>query len=109
MAIPVLVAVAALSAYIVVATPIALSFALGKKCEASVAGAPFSPSRFDAEKSTITVRGVLAVATAGLLSVVFRAPHGYWMAMVAGAVLQSTHVSQLSAAFCTPLAEDHSL
>lgn len=35
----------------------------------------------------------MAVAIAGLISVLFRVRHGYWMIMVAGAVLQVTHVS----------------
>jgi uncharacterized membrane protein YccC len=68
-----------------------------RKCEASVPVALFSRTRLDAKKSTITARVVWAVAVAGLLSVFLRVQHGYWMVMVAGAVLQATHVAQHSA------------
>jgi hypothetical protein len=95
--IPALVAVGAISAYIVVAARIALPFARNHKREPSAGGALFLPSRLDAEKFTITTRVVLAVATASVMSVLLQVRHGYWMVMVAGAVLQATHVLQCSA------------
>jgi Fusaric acid resistance protein-like len=96
MAIPALVAVGAISAYIVVAAPLALPLVRSRKCKASAPVALFS-HRIDAEKSIITARVVLAVAVAGLFSVFLRVRHGYWMVMVAGAVLQMTYVAQYSA------------
>jgi uncharacterized membrane protein YccC len=95
--IPMLVAVGALSAYVVVAARAALSFVRSQKSERSVAVPQFSLRRLDAEQSTITARVVFAVATAGLLSALLRVGHGYWMVMVAGAVLQATHACQYSA------------
>jgi uncharacterized membrane protein YccC len=45
----------------------------------------------------ITARVALAVAVAGLSGAFFRMRHGYWVVIVAGAVLQATHVSRQSA------------
>lgn len=95
--IPVLVAVGALSAYIIVAVPIVVPFVRNYIGNASAPGTLFSRSRFDAENSMITVRVALAVAAAASVGVFFRAGHGYWVVMVAGAVLQATHVSRDSA------------
>ena len=97
MLIPAMVALGALSAYIVVAAPLTLPLVRARHCEASLPAVLFSVRRLDAEKSNIIARVVLAVAVAGVLSVFLRLRHGYWMVMVAGAVLQMTHVAQYSA------------
>jgi uncharacterized membrane protein YccC len=49
------------------------------------------------ESRIIAVRVIAAVAAASLLSVPLGMHHSYWMVMVAGAVLQGSHVSRLSA------------
>ena len=94
--IPVLVAVGALSACVVVA-PLALRFVRSDLGNASAPESLFALSRLDAGKLLITVRLVLAVATAAIVGFLFRAGHAYWIVMVAGAVLQATWVSRDSA------------
>lgn len=89
--IPVLVLVGALGAYMTIATPLSLTFRRRTKSEESHPYALFSLNRLDAEKATIIIRVVVAVAAASVLSVLFRASHSYWMVVVAAAVLQSTH------------------
>jgi uncharacterized membrane protein YccC len=95
--IPVLVAIGALSAYVIVALPVVLRFVRSHRSNAAAPAALFSWSRLNVEKSMITARVMLAVAAAALLGAFFRAGHGYWVVMVAGAVLQATHVSRDSA------------
>jgi len=94
--IPVLVAAGALSAVIVVAAPLVLP-SVRRKFESSVPLVLSSRGRLDRAKSIITARVVLAVAAAALLSVSLRVQHSYWMVMVAGAVLQTSHMSQAGA------------
>jgi hypothetical protein len=90
--IPILVGVGAVCACAVVAAPLVVAFG------ASRAGRTPSQVRgLDAEKMTIAARVSVAVAAAGLLSVLSGARHVYWIVMVAGAVLQATHVSRRSA------------
>ena len=95
--IPVLVAVGALSAYVVVAAPIALSFGRSDLGNTSAPEPLFDWSRLDAGKLLITARVALAVAAAAIVGLLFRAGHAYWIIIVAGAVLQATWVSRDSA------------
>lgn len=97
MLIPVLVAVGALSAYTIVAVPVIVPFARRSSGNASPPRTLFSWSRLTVENSMITARVMLAVAVAASLGVFLRAGHGYWVVMVAGAVLQATHVARDSA------------
>lgn len=91
--IPVLVAVGALSACVVVA-PLALRFVRSDLGNTSAPETLFALTRLDAGKLLITARLVLAVATADIVGSLFRAGHTYWIVMVAGAVLQATWVSR---------------
>ncbi|MBV8330889.1 MAG: FUSC family protein, partial [Verrucomicrobia bacterium] len=97
-AIPGLVAAGALSTYLVVILLSSLPFMRNQEVEAIRLRARFLPCWRDAESATIALRVVVAVATAGLLSVPFGAHRSYWVVMVAGAVLQAGHVSRSSAA-----------
>jgi uncharacterized membrane protein YccC len=96
-AIPGLVAVGALSAHLLVIALLALPFMHKAEAEAVGLRARFSPLWRNTESLTITVRVVAAVAAASLLSVPLGMHHFYWVVMVAGAVLQASHVSRLSA------------
>jgi uncharacterized membrane protein YccC len=49
------------------------------------------------ESKIIALRVIAAVAAGGLLSLPLGMHHSYWMIMVAGAVLQATHVSRFNA------------
>lgn len=95
--IPILVAVGAISAYVVAAAPLVLTVAREQNGGVPLREMLSFPRWLGAEQSIITARVVVAVAGAGLLSVVLGNRHGYWIAMVAGAVLQASHVSRLSA------------
>ncbi|WP_143037280.1 FUSC family protein [Paraburkholderia tuberum] len=95
--IPSLVAVGALSAYLLVIAPLALPLVHQRKGEASSLRMRFPPSLLDGEKATIAARVIVAVASAGLLSLSFGEHRAYWTVMVAGAVLQGSHVSRSSA------------
>lgn len=94
--VPALVAIGALSAYLLVVAPLALP--LVRRCEGKAVGLRkrFAPGRLNGEMVAIAARLVVAVAAAGLLSLSLGV-RGYWMAMVAGAVLQASHVSRSSA------------
>jgi uncharacterized membrane protein YccC len=59
--------------------------------------ARFSPPWRNTESRTIAVRVVTAIAASSLLSLPLGMHHTYWVVMVAGAVLQASHVSRLSA------------
>jgi hypothetical protein len=96
-AIPCLVATGALSAYLVVILLSSLSLMRRPEVEAVCLRTQFLPCWRDAEAATIALRVVVAVATAGLLSVPFGVHRSYWVIMVAGAVLQGTHLSRSSA------------
>ena len=96
-AIPALVAVGALSAYLLVIALLALLLMDKPEPEAACLRARFSPLWRNTESKIIAVRVVAAVAAAGLLSVPLGMHHSYWVVMVAGAVLQASHVSRFSA------------
>jgi uncharacterized membrane protein YccC len=95
--IPALVAVGALSAYFLVVAPLALPRVRRRGGEAVGMRVRHLANSLDREAATIAARVIAAVAAAGLLSVSFGARHSYWMVMVAGAVLQASHVSRSSA------------
>ncbi len=96
-AIPALVAAGALGAYLLVVAPLALPFVRRRDGKAAGLRVLFPFTQFDRETATIAARVVLAVAAAGLLSLPLGVRHSYWMVMVAGAVLQASHVSRSSA------------
>jgi hypothetical protein len=96
-AIPALVAVGAFSAYLLVMLLLALPLMDKAEVEALCFRPRFSPHWRDKESVTIAVRVVVAVAAASLLSLPLGVNHSYWVVMVAGAVLQVSHVSRFSA------------
>ena len=65
--------------------------------EAVCLRARFSPLLRNTESKIIAVRVVAAVTAASLLSLPLGVYHSYWVVMVAGAVLQTSHVSRFSA------------
>ena len=97
LAIPALVAVGAFSAYLLVIVLVALPLMDKPGPEAVCSRARFSPLWRNTESKIIAVRVVAAVAAASLLSLPLGMHHSYWVAMVAGAVLQASHVSRFSA------------
>ena len=96
-AIPALVAAGAFSAYLLVIALLALPRMDKPEPEAVCLRARFSPLLRNTESKIIAVRVIAAVAAASLLSVPLGMHHSYWMVMVAGAVLQGSHVSRFSA------------
>ena len=98
LAIPALVAVGAFSAYLLVIALVALPLMDKPGPEAVCSRARFSPPPWrNTESKIIAVRVVAAVAAASLLSLPLGMHHSYWVVMVAGAVLQASHVSRFSA------------
>lgn len=97
LAIPALVAVGACSAYLLVIALLALPLMDKPEPEAGCLRALFSPLWGKTESRIIAARVIAAVAAASLLSLLLGIYHSYWVAMVAGAVLQASHVSRFSA------------
>ena len=97
LAIPALVAVGALGAYLLVVAPLALPLVRRREGKTAGLGALFPPTRLGGEMATIAARVVAAVAAAGLLSLPLGVRRSYWMVMVAGAVLQASHASRSGA------------
>jgi hypothetical protein len=97
LAIPALVAVGAFSAYLPVIALLALPLMDKPEPEAVCLRARFSPPWRNTESRIIAVRVVTAVAAASLLSLPLGMHHSYWVVMVAGAVLQASHLSRFSA------------
>lgn len=87
-----LVAVGALIASGLLAALLALPLARLREVQPVGLRPLFPPRALDEEATTIAARVVVAVAVAGLLSLFLGARHSYWIIMVAGAVLQTTHV-----------------
>jgi uncharacterized membrane protein YccC len=92
-----LVAGGAFSAYLLVIALLALPLMQRPEAEAICWLARFSPPWRNIGSRIIALRVVTAVAAAGLLSLPLGMHHSYWVGMVAGAVLQASHVSRLSA------------
>jgi hypothetical protein len=97
LAIPALVAVGAFSAYLLVIVLLALPVIDKPEPEAVCLRARFSPFWRKTESKIIAVRVVAAVTGASLLSLLLGMHHSYWVVMVAGAVLQASHISRFSA------------
>jgi hypothetical protein len=97
LAIPALVAVGAFSAYLIVIALLALSLTDKPEPEGVCLRARFSFVWRNPESKIIALRVIAAVAAGGLLSLPLGMHHSYWMIMVAGAVLQATHVSRFNA------------
>jgi Fusaric acid resistance protein-like len=93
-AIPALVAAGAFGAYLIVVLLLALPLMRKAEGEGDRLRARFLPIWRNTEKATIATRAVVAVATASLLSFPLGVHHAYWTVMVAGAVLQTSHVSR---------------
>ena len=96
-AIPALVAAGAFSAYLLVIALLALPLMHKAEAEAVCLRARFSPPWRNTESRIIAVRVVTAIAASSLLSLPLGMHHTYWVVMVAGAVLQASHVSRLNA------------
>jgi hypothetical protein len=97
LAIPALVAVGAFSAYVLVIALLALPLRDKPRPEAVCLRTCFSPLWRNPESKIIAARVIAAVAAASLLSLPLGVHHSYWIVMVAGAVLQASHVSRFSA------------
>lgn len=95
--IPALVAIGAFSTYLLVFGLLALPLTPEAEAEGACLRARFSSPWGKTESRIITVRVVAAVAIASLLSFPLGMQHSYWAVMVAGAVLQASHFSRLSA------------
>src|SRR5215469_3279872 len=67
------------------------------EAEAVCLRARFSPPWRNTESRIIAARVVTAIAASSLLSLPLGMHHTYWVVTVAGAVLQASHVSRLSA------------
>jgi hypothetical protein len=95
--VPALVAVGALGAYLLIVAPLPLPVVRRRDDEAVGLRGLFPRFGFDDEMATIAARVVVAVAVAGLLSLPLGVHRAYWLMMVAGAVLQTSYVSQSNA------------
>jgi len=95
--IPALVAVGALSAYLLVVAPLALPPVRRRDGEAVGIRMLFPGPGLDDETVTIAARVVGAVAVAGLLSIPWGVHRAYWLMMVAGVVLQASGASRSNA------------
>jgi hypothetical protein len=94
--IPLLVAVGAISAYLLVIAPLALPSVRRREGKSAGLSAVFPFAPFDEETTVITIRVVAAVAAASLVSLPLGVNRTYWVVMVAGAVLQASHVRRLT-------------
>ena len=94
--IPVLVAVGALAAYALVIAPLALSLLPRANGGPTQRAEKLSLAPLDRETRIITSRVVAAVALAALVSVPLGVNRSYWVVMIAGAVLQASHVLRLT-------------
>ena len=94
--VPLLVAAGAISSYLLVIAPLALPSV--RRREGKPAGLrtvlPLAP--FDEETGIIATRVVTAVAIASVVSLPLGVNHAYWVVMVAGAILQASHVRRLT-------------
>jgi hypothetical protein len=97
LAIPALVAVGAFSGYLLVIALLALALMKKPEPQAVSLRARFSPLLRNPESNIIATRVITAVAAASLLSLPLGMQHSYWVVMVAGAVLQASHISGFSA------------
>jgi uncharacterized membrane protein YccC len=95
--IPALVAAGAFGAYLLVIALLAPPLMRTREGEADRLRTGFLPIWRDTKTATIAARVVVAVATAALLSLLLGLHRSYWVAMVAGAVLQASHLSRSSA------------
>jgi hypothetical protein len=94
--IPMLVAVGAISAYLLVIAPLTLPSVHRHRGKGANLREVFSFAPLDQETTVITARVVAAVAAAGVVSVPLGVNRAYWVIMVAGAVLQASHVRRLT-------------
>jgi hypothetical protein len=94
--IPLLVAVGAMSAYLLVIGPLALPFVRQREGKPASFRAVFTLAPFDEETTVVAMRVVIAVAVASVVSLPLGVNRAYWVIMVAGAVLQASHVRRLT-------------
>jgi Fusaric acid resistance protein-like len=94
--IPVLVAVGAMSAYLLVVAPLILPAVRRRRGQGVRLRQAFSLASLDRETTIITARVVAAVTVAGVVSLPLGVNRAYWVIMVAGAVLQASHVRRLT-------------
>jgi uncharacterized membrane protein YccC len=94
--IPMLVAVGAMSAYLLVIGPLALPFVRQREGKPASFRAVFTLAPFDEETTVIAMRVIAAVAVASVASLPLGVNRAYWVIMVAGAVLQASHVRRLT-------------
>lgn len=94
--VPALVAVGALAAYALVIAPLALPSVRRQGTGPPGGAGALAPAPLDREARIILARIVAAVALAGLVSLPLGVNRAYWVAMVAGSVLQASHVRRLA-------------
>lgn len=85
-----MVAVGAASSMLVVAVPLLWQAVIRRRPPAGTRTSAFGRFGFDAERSGITQRVVVAVALAGLVSFQLGVPRAYWVILACVAVLQAT-------------------
>ncbi len=91
LSIPLYVAIGAAGAVVVIVAPLLLSSVRRREGAAAPFDQLFPADQLVGENATIFVRVVSAVAIASLLTVIWDVDRGYWLVMVAGVLLQSTH------------------
>lgn len=94
--VPLLVAVGAISAYLLVIAPLALPSVRWREGKPAGLRAVFPLAPFDEETGIIATRVVTAVAVASAVSLPLGVNHAYWVVMVAGAILQASHARRLT-------------
>ena len=94
--IPMLVAIGAVSAYLLVIAPLILPLVRRHGGTGVRLRQAFSFAPLDQETTIITARVVAAVTAAGVVSLPLGVNRAYWVVMVAGAVLQASHVRRLT-------------
>jgi len=94
--IPAMVAVGAAIAYLTVISPLLLPRLRHADGPAASLQKLFPRIPFDREVSIITIRVIAAVTLAGVASLPLGVHRAYWVVLVAGVILQASHVLQVS-------------
>lgn len=94
--IPAMVAVGAAIAYMAVISPLLLPRLRHADGPAASLQSLFPGIPFDREVALITIRVIAAVSMAGLARLPLGVHRAYWVVLVAGAILQASHVMQVS-------------
>lgn len=94
--IPAVIAVGALAAWVVVIAPLALSCVRRADGPATSLRSLFPWVPFDRDTATIMIRVLAAVAVAAVTSLPLGMRRAYWVVLVAGVILQASHVMRVT-------------